>query len=86
MTYRGAVGADPLAGDGAGILIQMPDALLFRAEAKRLNIALPPLGSYGVGIVFFAARVRRSRSMRAHPHRNHRHGGTTFARLARGAG
>ncbi|RLA11334.1 MAG: hypothetical protein DRQ59_10040, partial [Gammaproteobacteria bacterium] len=36
LTHRGAVGADPLAGDGAGILIQVPDRLM-RAEAKRLG-------------------------------------------------
>ena len=28
LTHRGAVGADPLAGDGAGILIQLPDAFM----------------------------------------------------------
>ena len=51
LTHRGAVGADPLAGDGAGILIQTPDAFL-RAEAAKLGVALPPVGEYGVGMVF----------------------------------
>jgi len=51
LTHRGAVGADPLAGDGAGILIQLPDAFL-RDEAKRLGIDLPKLGSYAAGLVF----------------------------------
>ncbi|OAN45460.1 glutamate synthase large subunit [Magnetospirillum moscoviense] len=51
LTHRGAVGADPLAGDGAGILIQMPDAFL-RAEAARAGITLPDLGLYGAGTVF----------------------------------
>jgi len=51
LTHRGAVGADPLAGDGAGILIQTPDAFL-RAEAAKLGVALPPAGEYGVGMVF----------------------------------
>jgi len=51
LAHRGAVGADPLAGDGAGILIQLPDRL-FRDEAKRLGFALPKAGSYGVGMVF----------------------------------
>ncbi|MSQ59822.1 MAG: glutamate synthase subunit alpha [Betaproteobacteria bacterium] len=51
LTHRGAVGADPLAGDGAGILIQMPDQF-FRAEMAKQGMTLPPLGEYGVGIVF----------------------------------
>ncbi|GAB6052628.1 glutamate synthase large subunit [Magnetospira thiophila] len=51
LTHRGAVGADPLAGDGAGILIQIPDAFL-REEAAALNITLPDIGFYGVGMIF----------------------------------
>jgi glutamate synthase (NADPH/NADH) large chain len=51
LEHRGAVGADPLAGDGAGILIQIPDGL-FRAESERLGIALPALGDYAVGMMF----------------------------------
>jgi len=51
LAHRGAVGADPLAGDGAGILIQLPDRL-FRAEAERLGFALPEPGRYGVGMTF----------------------------------
>ena len=51
LTHRGAVGADPLAGDGAGMLLQMPDAL-FRSEAETLGIDLPPEGEYGVGMCF----------------------------------
>ena len=51
LTHRGAVGADPLAGDGAGILIQIPDAF-FRGEMSSQGVTLPPLGQYGVGMVF----------------------------------
>ncbi|MDH5371925.1 MAG: glutamate synthase large subunit [Acidimicrobiia bacterium] len=51
LTHRGAVGADPLAGDGAGMLIQIPDQF-FRSEAEILGIDLPPAGRYGVGMVF----------------------------------
>ncbi len=51
LTHRGAVGADPLAGDGAGILLQIPDQFL-REECAKLNIALPPVGDYGVGMTF----------------------------------
>ncbi|HVE51314.1 MAG TPA: glutamate synthase-related protein [Casimicrobiaceae bacterium] len=51
LSHRGATGADPLQGDGAGILIQLPDAFLRRACGKR-GITLPALGQYGVGMVF----------------------------------
>ncbi|HEY7892909.1 MAG TPA: glutamate synthase large subunit [Solirubrobacteraceae bacterium] len=58
LEHRGASGADPLTGDGAGILMQMPDELL-RATA---GFELPPLGSYGVMMCFLptdpAARAR----------------------------
>ena len=51
LTHRGGAGADPLAGDGAGILIQIPDKL-FREDCKNLKISLPNPGEYGVGMVF----------------------------------
>ena len=51
LDHRGAVGADKLMGDGAGILIQLPDAL-YREEMAAQGIALPPPGEYGVGMVF----------------------------------
>ncbi|MDD5034246.1 MAG: glutamate synthase large subunit [Methylococcaceae bacterium] len=51
LTHRGAVGADPLAGDGAGILIQIPDAFL-RVECAKQGLELPPAGEYGVGMTF----------------------------------
>ena len=55
LDHRGAVGADPLAGDGAGILVQLPDRL-FRDEAKKLGFLLPPEGEYAVGMVFLPNR------------------------------
>jgi len=51
LAHRGAVGADPLAGDGAGILLQIPDQLL-REECANLGFELPPAGKYAVGMVF----------------------------------
>ena len=51
LDHRGAVGADKLMGDGAGILIQLPDAL-YREEMAGQGIDLPPPGEYGVGMVF----------------------------------
>ena len=51
LDHRGAVGADPLMGDGAGILIQVPDEF-YRAEMATQGVALPAPGEYGVGMVF----------------------------------
>ncbi len=51
LDHRGAVGADKLMGDGAGILIQLPDAL-YREEMAAQGVTLPPLGEYGVGMIF----------------------------------
>ncbi len=51
LDHRGAVGADPLMGDGAGILIQIPDEF-YRAEMAGRGVALPAPGEYGVGMVF----------------------------------
>ncbi len=51
LTHRGACGCDPETGDGAGILIQMPDQF-FRRELAKLEITLPPAGDYGAGLVF----------------------------------
>ena len=48
LEHRGACGSDPGTGDGAGILIQMPD----RFFRKTVSFALPPAGSYGAGLVF----------------------------------
>ncbi|MCK7575514.1 MAG: glutamate synthase large subunit [Chromatiales bacterium] len=58
LNHRGAVGADPKAGDGAGILVQIPDAF-FRAV---VDVDLPPPGDYGVGMVFLPkdANTRRA--------------------------
>ena len=51
LDHRGAVGADKLMGDGAGILIQIPDEF-YRAEMARQGVTLPPPGEYGVGMIF----------------------------------
>ena len=51
LTHRGACGCDPETGDGAGILIQIPDKF-FRRECATLGFTLPPVGDYGVGMVF----------------------------------
>jgi glutamate synthase (NADPH/NADH) large chain len=51
LDHRGAVGADKLMGDGAGILIQLPDSL-YREEMAKQGVTLPPPGEYGVGMIF----------------------------------
>jgi glutamate synthase domain-containing protein 2/glutamate synthase domain-containing protein 1/glutamate synthase domain-containing protein 3 len=51
LDHRGAVGADKLMGDGAGILIQIPDEY-YREEMAKQGVSLPPPGEYGVGMIF----------------------------------
>jgi glutamate synthase (NADPH/NADH) large chain len=51
LDHRGAVGADKLMGDGAGILIQIPDEF-YRAEMAAQGVTLPLPGEYGVGMIF----------------------------------
>ena len=51
LEHRGASGGDAASGDGAGILIQVPDRLL-RRESARLGFSLPPVQEYGAGMVF----------------------------------
>ncbi len=53
LVHRGATGADPLTGDGAGILLQLPHRF-FAEEAVRLGLQLPPPGRYGAGLVFLS--------------------------------
>jgi glutamate synthase (NADPH/NADH) large chain len=48
LEHRGACGSDPETGDGAGILVQMPDRFL----RKVLPFAVPEAGAYGAGLVF----------------------------------
>ncbi|MBT5573154.1 MAG: glutamate synthase subunit alpha [Nitrosomonadales bacterium] len=51
LTHRGATGYDPKLGDGAGILIQIPD-IFFKKELGASGLDLPPLGEYAVGMCF----------------------------------
>src|SRR3954463_8748304 len=51
LDHRGGVGADPSLGDGAGCLIQIPDAL-FRAWAEEERLSLPAEGDYAVAMCF----------------------------------
>jgi len=51
LAHRGACGCDAETGDGAGILIQIPHKF-FARECAQLGFTLPPVGEYGVGMVF----------------------------------
>jgi glutamate synthase domain-containing protein 2/glutamate synthase domain-containing protein 1/glutamate synthase domain-containing protein 3 len=51
LQHRGASGCDPITGDGAGVLIQIPHAF-FERECAKLGFTLPLPGEYGVGIIF----------------------------------
>ncbi len=51
LEHRGAVGAEPNTGDGAGILTQMPHRFMQKAAAAQ-GIDLPDPGQYGVGMVY----------------------------------
>ncbi len=61
LSHRGATGADPKTGDGAGILIQMPHEF-FSKVCGREGIALPSKGAYGSGMIFLPASSRDYKS------------------------
>jgi glutamate synthase domain-containing protein 1 len=61
LDHRGASGAEPDSGDGAGILVQVPDAFL-RAV---VDFALPPRGSYAVGLAFLPSESEQADKARA---------------------
>ncbi len=61
LTHRGATGSDPCTGDGAGISLQLPDAL-YRAV---LPFALPERGDYAVAMCFLSHEPARRRRMEA---------------------
>ena len=54
LEHRGASGSEPDSGDGAGILVQVPDAFL-RAVMAEQGVTLPAEGAYAVGIAFLPA-------------------------------
>ena len=61
LEHRGACGADPDTGDGAGILVQMPDRFFRQA----LTFSLPAAGAYGAGLVFLPTDDRSRAEVRA---------------------
>ena len=77
LTHRGATGADPLHGDGAGILVQIPDAF-FREELNKQGVALPAAGEYGVGMIFLPRNSESRRACEAAIERTVRYEGQTL--------
>ncbi|MFG1473566.1 glutamate synthase large subunit [Xanthobacter agilis] len=64
LEHRGAVGADPRAGDGAGMLVQIPHKF-FAKEADRLGFTLPEPGKYAVGHIFMPRDAEGQEIVRA---------------------
>jgi len=64
LTHRGATGYDPKLGDGAGLLMQMPDAFM-RSEAAKLSISLPEAGQYAVGNLFLPQDTKNRATVEA---------------------
>ncbi|KAG1694913.1 Ferredoxin-dependent glutamate synthase 1 [Nymphon striatum] len=62
VTHRGAVGADSKAGDGAGLLMQIPDQF-FQGDATDFN--LPEAGKYGVGMIFLPKDGRQRAELKS---------------------
>ncbi len=56
LEHRGAEGADPNTGDGAGILLQIPDSFLRGVAA---GVELPPPGRYGIGVCYLPTDAER---------------------------
>src|ERR1051325_6385236 len=63
LLHRGACGCEPNTGDGAGILLQIPDKF-FRKECAKLGIALPAPTEYGAGLVFLPQDSLRADKVR----------------------
>jgi glutamate synthase (NADPH/NADH) large chain len=82
LDHRGAVGADPLLGDGAGILIQLPDALL-RDWADKAGVSNCPSRALRRGHVLPAAGRGQPALHRRHFRKVHRQGRSASDRLAR---
>src|SRR5689334_10895470 len=79
LDHRGAVGADPLMGDGAGCMIQVPDQLL-RDWAARRGLELPPPGRYAVAMCFLPMDERaRAIAMQHIEHYVHAEGQSVLA-------
>ena len=64
IDHRGATGADPKAGDGCGMLVQIPHAF-FETKAKECGFTLPAPGDYAIGVMFLPAEAGARAEMEA---------------------
>ena len=64
LNHRGACGCDPQTGDGAGIIVQMPDGL-YRPVLARQGVELPARGQYGVGMFFLPTEADQRVAVKA---------------------
>ncbi len=84
LLHRGACGCEPNTGDGAGILLQIPDRF-FRRECAKIGVTLPAPTEYGAGARLPPARPPAGgQGARAHPD-DHPRGRPALSRLAAGA-
>ena len=63
MDHRGGCGFEENTGDGAGILVALPDSF-FQSKVKDLKFSLPPKGSYAVGNIFLPQNTEESKICR----------------------
>lgn len=63
LLHRGACGCEENTGDGAGILVQMPDKFL-RGACADIGIELPPVNEYGAGLVFLPTDAEAAQQCR----------------------
>src|ERR1700677_2074553 len=61
MSHRGAQGCDPYTGDGAGVMVQIPHRF-FSSQIRKFE--LPPVGHYGVGMLFLPRVEEKARLAR----------------------
>ena len=85
LTHRGAVGADPLAGDGAGLLVQIPHEF-FKAESETLGFRLAGARSLWRWPYLHAAGRNLAAALRDNHRRGSRGGRPAGSRLAGCAG
>ena len=65
MVHRGACGCEENTGDGAGMLVGLPDAFLRKVAKADLDVELPPQGQYGAGIVFLPTEADQRQTFKA---------------------
>ncbi len=84
LEHRGATGAEPDSGDGAGILLGVPDAF-FREVTRELGFELPQARAYAVGTAFLPGDAERGGQDPPPDRGDRRRGGPDGPRLARRA-